>query len=249
MQGSGLSGGLFWHLRSRQRRKTWRPTSAAIAAWLEEAPGRGEELLLIGPSAGWMLPGRWLAGFSAIEAVDLDPLAPWLFDHHHGARLRAAGTHWRFHRADGLRGLPGLLQRFPAARVLFDNVLGQQRFRETDLVALEARLAALGEMLQGRAWGSVHDLYSGPVGLGRAPTEPLAEIAAVASPDGPCCTGQDAAATQAWLLELAGAEGEWTDHLTSAIFAAGQPCRLIHWPFAPGYAHWLQAAWVDGGRR
>lgn len=49
--------------------------------------------------------------------------------------------------------------------------------------------------------------------------------------------------------EGTGAHGEWLDHLAAGVLPEGTPCRLVLWPFAPGYAHWLQAAWVSGSGR
>lgn len=245
MQGSGLSGGVFWHLRCLRSRQRWRPTSRAIADWLGGVRPVSRQLLLIGPSAGWMLPGAWLTRFASIEAFDLDPLAAWLFDRNHGARLRARGTRWRFRQIDALAGLPELLAEFPAASVLFDNLLGQQRFRLPDPLDATPLLVHVRDALQGRDWGSVHDLFSGPV---RVPAQtPVAGVLeAWCAGDGVRCPGLDTAASQALLLGSVGATGEWLDHLSGAALPDGLPCRLIHWPFAADYVHWLQAAWVPG---
>lgn len=201
-----------------------------------------------------MTPSRWLAGFREIEAIDLDPLARPLFGLRHGATLRAAQSNWRFHHEDGFESLEQLLTRWPQAVVLFDNVLGQMRYRYEDGLTLERRLSRLAERLQGRLWGSVHDWLSGPAnpasgddGLDRTFAF---EMRVHPGPAGvPRLTVPDAAGAEddlaQWLLARVGGYGVWQDHLTGGVFPGGSVGTLIPWSFSPTHVHWLQAAWVD----
>ena len=234
---AGGTGGLNWHVHARQSLPHWRPTLTGIADFLAGTEPRASTLLLLGGSAGWMMPTAWLQQFTHIEAYDIDPLAPWLFGWRHGRALRAAGVHVRHHRRDVMAALPEVLAAHPQACVWFDNMLGQHRYRVRDEVRTEAELQALAPALAGRSWGSLHDVYSGPA---RAPLDD-AHYARVVQRGVPA---SDAHTRQAWLLTQADAHGVWNDHGTSGVFPAATPCWLLPWAFRPGHWHWLQAGWV-----
>ncbi len=238
------SGGLRWHWRAWRSQADWAPTSRQIAAWLDTAPDVSNELLLLGPSAGWMLPSAWLARFASIEIWDLDPLARPLFAARHGPALRAAGVRWRHQTGDALAALPQLLAQHPEALVLCDNLLGQLRFHQrvtgdSGVAAVEQQIKDVQRALQGRAWGSVHDVLSGP---GQA----LAQVPAMRARR---LKAADAPAQDAWLQALR-PQGDWLDHLTGQVFAPGTLVHDLAWPFESGqsgqsgYWHWLQAGWV-----
>jgi len=160
------SGGLPWHFRAWRSKALWSPTCGQLAAWLAKLQPKSKQLILLGPSAGWMLPSAWLQRFDYIHAIDLDPLAPRLFARRHGAALKAGGVRWQYQSANALTELPRLLQAYPQACVFFDNVLGQLRFhapkgQDPQLFAAQ-HLTQIKRHLKGREWGSVHDLLSGP---------------------------------------------------------------------------------------
>ncbi len=195
------------------------------------------------------MSGAWLQRFERIDVVDLDPLAPWLFRRNHGRALRASATQIKFHRADAMAGLSSLLVAYPDATVFFDNVLGQHRFRmEDELVRAEAELRAVAGLLRGRDWGSVHDLFSGPLSNPLSPIQPALKVAALQSPTGLLAAGLQGDPLHRHLLAQVDAKGPWMDHLTSAVFPVGTAISLISWPFSPTYAHWLQAGWVSRDR-
>jgi hypothetical protein len=133
-----------------------------LDAFLSKVQPHTQHLLLIGGSAGWMMPPNWLTRFQRIDAYDIDPLAGRLFTWRHGPHLRQHGVQVTHHRQDALATLPELLREHPNACVWFDNVLGQHRFRVGDIARAEKELRHLKVSLQGRHWGSVHDVYSGP---------------------------------------------------------------------------------------
>lgn len=259
---AGTTGGLRWHWRALVSQRRWASTRDAIARWLDTCPAeQPDRLLLIGASAGWMMPAGWLARFHDIEAFDLDPLAAPLFALRHGVALRACGTRWRFHRQDAFEDLGAILARWPRSIVLFDNMLGQLRYRYRDGEALERRLAELSLRLDGRVWGSIHDWLSGPVRPGAAVQSVLAfEMHALQVPSsaqhgawsarrapGLLAPGGPVAARDLpdWLLARWAGRGVWQDHLTTAVFPLATRGLLIPWAFSASHAHWLQAAWVD----
>ncbi len=248
------SGGLRWHWRAWRQQAAWSPTRQAIAAWLASCQVQSRQLLLLGPSAGWMLPTDWLLRFESITAVDIDPWAARLFALRHGRHLSAAGVRWRYRTQDALATLPNLLAEHAEACVFFDNLLGQLRFHALpglklpalrlpalglqDTEAIEARLQAVTQQLAGREWGSVHDLVSGPV----APKPKIAEI--VNSAIFPAVEQGVAGSAVAAGLFPAGAQGPWLDHLTAEVFPAGTAVQRMAWPFSPRYGHVLEAGWV-----
>jgi hypothetical protein len=237
------TGGWLWHLRAIWRRHDWKPTTHLIAEWLHTTRPLSKHLLLIGGSAGWMMPSSWLQGFSEVDLVDIDPWAYRLFQLNHGRALEASMTHLRFLRVDGLSELEYLLAQYPQASVFFDNVLGQQIYRCRDVYKTERALTRAVSCLAGRDWGSIHDLYSGPTRSGVAASV-IKPIEAFAGPTGPVVGKLREIELHRHLLEQVGGYPYWVDHLTSTVFPSGTRTTLIAWSFAPSYAHWLQAGWV-----
>ena len=236
---AGGTGGLNWHVQAYQARKRWQPTVQLSEQFLTQVQPKSEHLVLIGGSAGWMMPPSWLARFQRIDAYDIDPLAAWLFDGQHGKRLKAQGIAVHHHRQDALVTLVDILKEHPKACLWFDNVLGQHRFRIRDQARVEHELAQLKTTLQGRSWGSLHDVWSGPTD-GRL----LPAGLQVWSHHVTAKQGAEAAFSQK-LLASVGAKDAWHDHLTSHVFAHSTPTTWMPWAFKPNYWHWLQAGWVS----
>lgn len=222
-----------WHLRAWRSQRRWAHTREAIRQWLLTAPGDFDELLLIGASAGWMMPDDFLARFRRIDAVDFEWAASPLFRLRHAGVIRREGIEVAFHRKEALSRLEAFLALRPRALVVFDNVLGQYTLTCRDVALAESRLADLKRRLAGRAWGSVHDALSGPGCRLALADEPGAAALPSGSP---------------WpenrLLAAVGARGEWRDHLTRAVLPAEASSFLIPWQITPGYWHWLQAGWA-----
>lgn len=235
---AGGTGGLNWHLHALASLKRWEETLSVIDGFLSRVSPPSDHLLLLGGSAGWMMPPAWLQRFRQIDAYDIDPLAPWLFKLRHGKSLKASGTDIRFHRADAIAGLPSLLKQHPQACIWFDNVLGQQRYRMGDEEVAERQLGQLQRLLRGREWGSLHDMYSGPTDAqtsAQRHPKTLTRAGTTLEPD--------EAQTQQ-LLQLLDAQGIWQDHATRVVFPTGTATQLIPWAFRPHYWHWLEAGWV-----
>jgi hypothetical protein len=236
---AGGTGGLNWHVHAHYSRKRWQPTVQLIEQFLAHLSPPSDQLILIGGSAGWMMPRSWLARFKRIDAYDIDPLAGWLFDWRHGRRLTAQGTQVHHHRQDALLSLADILNEHPNACLWFDNVLGQHRYRIRDEARVERELGALKTMLKGRHWGSLHDVLSGPTD-GRL----LPAGLNVWSHHVSAKKGLESAFTQK-LLASVGAKDVWQDHLTSQVFSGDTETTWMPWAFKPNYWHWLQAGWVS----
>lgn len=165
------TGGLSWHWSAYRARHAWALSKEAIEQFLLTYKPQTHELLLIGGSAGWMMSSKWLSQFKQITIIDIDPLARFFFQYVHGGALKRSGTTWRFERRDALHELPLLLKMHPNALVFFDNVLGQQCIRLQDEALVERLLSRIKQTLNGRAWGSIHDVYSGPIDSEPLPTK------------------------------------------------------------------------------
>jgi hypothetical protein len=270
------TGGWRWHCRAMFAGARWSCARRGIDTWLESVPRPiPPRLLWVGASAGWMLPTRFLKQFVEIDVIDIDHSARLILALRHGRALRRAGIPWRWHCIDAIAHIDELLGRWPEALILFDNLLGQQRYRYSDGDRLERWLSALPERLSGRTWGSVHDWLSGPtnglqssrtdggfetlcfertaagVALApsmatvRAPGTPHARPGRAGSAAGTASVVRSGAALTDWLLEQVGGGGVWQDHLTGAVFPIGTQGFLIPWRFSRTHFHWLQAGWVD----
>lgn len=225
-------GGLWWHARAWRSQDAWQNVMRSMHdEWLSSSPS-AERLVLIGPSAGWMLSTDWLTRFKELETWDSDPWAGRLFDWRHGQALRQAGIGVRHcvgdpwsHEADWFR-----IER--RSLYWFDHVLGQLHVAQPQEQArqqLDRLKARLGRVV----WGSVHARYSGPLrGDGPEP-DPWRSKSGVDVKD-----PQAHEWLQAW-----GAQGEWLDHLTPKVFRRHSPVLNLAWPYKPEYGHWLEMGW------
>ncbi len=238
---SNPSGGWRWHWRAWRWRGRWHATCAQIEDWLmAQTAMPSDTLVLIGASAGWMMPPRWLARFATVHTWDIDPWAAPLFRRRHGAALRAQGTALHTHTGDALAQLPALVAQHPGALFWFDNVLGQLcLFEPGRTEAVERRLRGLRDTLAPVAWGSVHDRLSGPVREQGLAIPPLRAVAAGSDTTAP--------AQQDWLRRIH-AQSPWGDHLTAEAFPRGTPLAQIAGPFKPGHWHWLEMGWRPAQR-
>lgn len=222
----GPSGGLLWHWRAVTGRRRTAATRRAVAQWLDNWRPPCTELIVVGPSAGWMLPGEFLQRFRTLIAFDLDPSARWLFAMRHGTRLRRHGVQWCWNRQDFTANLQQALQAHPNAAVLFCNVLGQLSLERDDHSQV---LAAIPGQLGAHHWASIHDVYSGHVDLSRLPLRPVFTLTRPLIPDD---------------LRRLGCSGTWHDHGTSGLFAYGVCRTFLPWMITATRMHWLEAGAV-----
>jgi hypothetical protein len=234
-----LTGGWHWHWRAWRSQHRWAAASAEIETWLLAQTMPRQQLVLIGASAGWMLPSSWLTQFDEIHAWDIDPWAAPLFRWRHGPTLKREGIALRWHTEDGLARLNDLVQAMPHAFFWFDNVLGQLRFTDASIDAVSQGLRQIRQLMAPVAWGSVHDLMSGRTSKDATPILVQKTQAGLAM-NGP--------QSQAWLREM-GAISPWLDHLSDQVLPPGTPVQHLVWPFKPGYAHWLEMGWLPAGPR
>jgi hypothetical protein len=232
---AGGTGGLNWHLHARQSLPLWQPTLREIEIFLLNLSIEERHLILIGGSAGWMMPTEWLARFERIDAYDIDPMASLLFGWRHGRHLRAQGITLQHHRLDALAHLDAILRQHPHACVWFDNLLGQHRYRVRDEAQVERDLSALRVTLSGRSWGSLHDVLSGPTD-GRTPSDWRHDRVQEKNLSGDFSQS---------LLRSVGASGVWQDHQTEHVLPVNTATVWIPWAFRPTHWHWLQAGWVS----
>jgi hypothetical protein len=228
-----LTGGWLWHWRAWRSQERWAPAAAQISDWLLAQTMPRQQLVLIGASAGWMLPTAWLCQFQEVHVWDIDPLAAPLFRWRHARALKQQGTRLLGHTGDGLAALNDWVRTMPDAFFWFDNVLGQLRFTDQDVHSVERQLGQLKHQMRSVAWGSVHDRMSGrcsPSGGWPSPQPGLAP------------TPMDCPQAQAWLHRM-GAISPCLDHLTEQVLPKGTPVQHTAWDFKPGYAHWLEMGW------
>lgn len=226
---SSPSGGIVWHLRALRFRSHWRAFISGIGEWLDSWPHGCSGLLLLGPSAGWCLPDRFLSGFSRIHAVELDPVAPFAFGLLHGRALRRSGSRITWQRADLFVELERLLDAYPDYAILFSNVLGQHALHRGRLGRAEAELESLQQRLAGRRWASFHDRLSGAW----PQTRPLSAAIRLTA----------AESAEALAKRVAG-PGEWCDHLTTHVLPANCTRLILPWPIRPARLHWIEAGYV-----
>ena len=179
------TGGWWWHVRAWRSQNAWRPVMQAMHdEWVQQSPS-ADRLVLIGPSAGWMLSREWLGRFKRVETWDIDPWAGRLFDWRHGRALRHAGVMVHHFVGDAWEHESEWLRIDQESLYWFDNVLGQLRFMQAPELVRQ-RIERVKTRLSHVAWGSVHDRYSGCcVGWTppRPPGDPLA--ASTSSPPAP----------------------------------------------------------------
>jgi hypothetical protein len=231
------SGGLVYHGRAlRFREGLWAGFRENVAHWLARRLPPGDELVLVGPSAGHCLPLPQLARFRRLLVLEPDPLARrWLL-HRLGGRARIAVEARDLLVApllSGAAGLDAVLERRPHAAVLFCNVLGQLHFemsseqQETWRGAFQRRILPL---LEDRAWASFHDRWSLDSNSNDAPPE-ARNFAGRPSDD---------ELALAWFGQT-GPTKTVLDHDTSRLFPEALPRRYFSWQITPQALHVVEA--------
>jgi hypothetical protein len=221
------AGGLRYHWRARRYERGWGSFVAPLAEWLAQWDPDAEQLLLVGPSAGWCLPDALFGRFARIDVLEPDPIARVLL----ARRVRRLGRDVHPHERDYLTGDPAriaeLVRDFPDHAMLFSNVLGQVRYLRAELEDDERNRAwkqALTSALDGRVWATFHDRRSGPL----APRLGIHAASDVALAD------EDLVAA------FYDGDGELITHATDGLFP-DLPRRYFAWELIPGRHHLVEA--------
>lgn len=174
----------MYHWRAlRFRKKLWRPFAEHIDEWLESWNPQSSELLLLGPSAGYCLPKRFLSRFHRVIFVEPDPVARLFFRQKYFTELFRSKNMRSIELFNALRSTRSLtasnalldpspvkflklIESFPNAAVLFSNVLGQLSLYAEELASKSKRPwclnpGAIENVLANRNWASFHDRLSG----------------------------------------------------------------------------------------
>ena len=226
------AGGLRYHWRAVRHAHRWASFTQPLAEWLDAWQPTADQLLLVGPSAGWCLSDDLFARFRRIDVLEPDPFG-WLIL---SRRLHALGlrAHWHEHdylTADPIR-VEQLAPNFPEHAILFCNVLGQVRFLYPELddpARATAWKDALTRSLAEREWASFHDRLSGPI----APR--IMDHAAVSAAG---LTDQQLAAA------FYEGEGQLVSHGTEAI-CPELSRRYFGWQIVPEQFHLIEAVRGD----
>jgi len=231
------SGGLVYHARAlRYRQGLWAPFRRHVADWLASALPVGDELILVGPSAGHCLPVEQLRRFRRLTVLEPDPVARFLL------RRRLAHPNVEVEHRDllvaplvtGTVGLDDLLERREGATVLFCNLLGQvQLGLSTDEQARfqQQFQRRIMPQLARRRWASFHDRWSLDRGQDEPPVPSRVELDHVPTDDelGEACFGP------------AGAPVIVLDHATAELFPEPGPRRYFAWQITPRALHIVEA--------
>jgi hypothetical protein len=224
------SGGLIWHLRALHYRHTpWQDFRQTVSDWLGDWQPPTDKLLIIGPSAGYTLPGAFLRRWQEITVLEPDPLARWLL------RRRHRDVRWCFDTMDVLsddEGLSLLAPYHDTHAVLFSNVLGQTAPRD-DAKSPQWK-QRFRENLATHHWASYHDVIS---------TKRTPDAASLQ------CSADHALTLDDVLGHFwHGGELELVDHYTFGLGAheyAGRAYCI--WPLQPNQYHLVE--WITGTPR
>lgn len=162
------AGGWRYHWRAlKYGNNLWHPYKLHVAEFLKQWSPPNEELIIVGPSAGYSLPLDWLTRFRSLEILEPDPIARVVFN----ARAQYSGLQNKlklspddlFIANPSLESFHSYLTNRPHAAILFTNFLGQvpllfEHSGATD--RLTQFQAQLGNVLNHRTWASYHDYFS-----------------------------------------------------------------------------------------
>lgn len=250
------TGGVWWHWRAWRRQLEWSPFRHWLSLQWRSGPAFDSSpnnpphgtLIILGPSAGWTLPTQFAQIFNAVICVDMDPVAPLLFNRQHPH----PNVQWL--RQDFIATLPRILARWPDATLLFANSLGQQGLLHDNPAHTLSLLENVTQQLKGRRWFSYHDrlsLHFEKPAPAKLQAELLRRTHALTS--GQALSSGDLLKR----LELdtllaethshpARANVLVTDHLTDHLLPANCQRRYSLLPVTDRALHVVEAAWADG---
>lgn len=232
------SGGLVYHLRARKfQGSLWRPFSQQVSVWLKEWAPPNQEIVLIGPSAGYTLDLDFFSHFERIVFYEPDWLAGIFFKRrlHHTQQSIASGRiaslkiEWKrlsFCHQNYLE----VLEKHKRSALLFCNVLGQLRLDGQSASSLATFSRDLNSQLTQMPelnWASFHDRLSGPITPALSP-EDLGKL-------------NERLSTRE-LVDVVYSDaigGELTDHETEQWFLTDR-ARYAAWQLRPYWTHLIE---------
>lgn len=166
------SGGLSYHLKAfLYSKKLWTPFKLKIEDWLLNTWNpQSENLVLIGPSAGYQLSVLFLSKFKKITIYEPDPIALFILK----KKLKKINAHIVIHcesvlflenSTPTLNGVKKLIEQNSGASFLFCNLLGQvsvinEHTKEAQWINWSQEFMSL---FVNKNWASYHDVFSGPI--------------------------------------------------------------------------------------
>jgi hypothetical protein len=216
------AGGLSYHLKALRFSSDWTNFRSDTQRWLEGWGVPKKEIILIGPSAGYILPAQWLSSFETLSGIEPDPIARLLF------RARFSKVQWLKHKwfkvdyssksaLFPLKEFEKLCHEHPRSPILFCNILGQLPVLYRDEIrnhphAFEIWKKDFAGILRGRTFASFHDIFS---------------------------SDKD--------FVLLGSDREWAagsnvvDHQTSDLFSSFNDRCYFKWPLTNNSFHLIEA--------
>lgn len=162
---ASLSGGVFYHyLGFRYSSNLWRPARDFISEQLKTFLSyQQQNVLLVGPSASYLLDERVLKSIPHLNCVDIDPLAQVLFQRRHTLKCNWIKQNVFSNKAQKLD--IGVTEKFlishSQSTIVFCNILGQLPFLYPktwkDPLALAKWKQEFLDLLEGRSVFSFHD--------------------------------------------------------------------------------------------
>lgn len=163
------TGGLHYHWNAwKYKNKLWKSFQKSIENWLlQEWNPSSDELVLIGPSAGYQLPLVFLKKFKKIIFYEQDAIAAYLLKR----KLKKNKILFEANEKSisffvknklSLEGMIEIQKQHPDAAFLFCNVLGQlpilkNQIEEQKWIEWSHALEVLFEK---NDWASFHDVFS-----------------------------------------------------------------------------------------
>jgi hypothetical protein len=235
------SGGLVYHLRARKfQRSLWQPFTQQVSIWLKEWAPPNQEIVFIGPSAGYTLDLDFFSRFERIVFYEPDWVARLILKRrlHQALRINSPSRHTLpriesncqpFNHHTYLE----VLESHPQSAFLFSNVLGQLRLDGHTASSLSVFARDLNSQLAqmpALSWASYHDRLSGPI----APTLAHQTLANL--------NHRLATRELANLVYSDAVGGELTDHETDQWFQTDR-ARYAAWQLRPNWTHLIE--WVQ----
>jgi hypothetical protein len=237
------SGGAVYHLRgARSASKLWKPTRQWLSEKLNQWSPAETELILVGPSAGYLFETAPLKRWKKIIAVDRDPWSHILFRLRHPTLsvkwiqqdlnpFATETTQGATKRENAIEPLRKILDSHPQAAILFANCLGQLWLEDSQWA--KEFFAELPGLLRQRSVLSVHDRLS---------------FKSKRSVSGEKALGLNKRPQPDQLLKLIFEENDWrgvtvTDHEVpaEAIFPSTASWSYKVWSVTPQQHHVLEA--------